>query len=117
MVPVEQVLVVTEPEEKAERDGPATTGEKEAAAAVENKEAAATEKMEVAAMETKELAATAEKEPDPEPEPVKEDTANGGSEEATDEDDPEARRDQMLNDWSDLGTDVLLDAALQSATR
>ena len=142
MVPVEQVpvMVVTEPEEKAEMGGPDTKGRMEAATGgkteitvmetvtvtdvdVENKEGAAAEQAlepepekAAAAVENKEGAA-AEHALEPEPEKEKEATANGGSDEATEEDDPEAMRDQMLQDWSDLGVDTLLEAALLSTTR
>ena len=125
MVPVEQipVMVVTEPEEKDEMDGPDTKGRMEAATVVENKDGVAAEQAlepepekAPAAVENKEGAA-AEHALEPEPEKEKEATANGGSDEATEEDDPEAMRDQMLQDWSDLGVDTLLEAALLATTR
>ena len=141
MEPVEQVpvMVVTEPEENAGMGGPDTKGMEAATGGkteitvmetvtvtdvdVENKEGAAAEQAlepepekAPAAVENKEGAA-AEHALEPEPEKEKEATANGGSDEATEEDDPEAMRDQMLQDWSDLGVDTLLEAALLATTR
>ena len=118
MEPVEQVpvMVVTEPEENAGMGGPDTKG----------MEAATGGKTEITVMETVTVTdvdvenkegAAAEQALEPEPEKEKEATANGGSDEATEEDDPEAMRDQMLQDWSDLGVDTLLEAALLATTR